>query len=156
VRANGWRYQVITRGPERDEARTIDVIRDGLVAADEPERVVEPAQRRGAGGAARPPRERPFPVHDGRPHRAAADDPLTVVAEPFSQWVIEDFPDPRPEWPGVQFVADTRPFELMKLRLPIRRWPRSGSRRGTGPWPRRSPTPSSRRLIAQATAGGRR
>jgi fructuronate reductase len=44
-------------------------------------------------------------------------DPLTVVAEPFSQWVIEDFPGPRPDWPGVQIVPDSRPYELMKLRL---------------------------------------
>lgn len=45
------------------------------------------------------------------------DDPLAVVAEPFSQWVIEDFPGPRPAWPGVQIVPDSRPYELMKLRL---------------------------------------
>jgi fructuronate reductase len=45
------------------------------------------------------------------------EDPLTVVAEPFSQWVIEDFPGPRPDWPGVQIVPDSRPYELMKLRL---------------------------------------
>ena len=45
------------------------------------------------------------------------EDPLTVVAEPFSQWVIEDFPGPRPDWPGVEIVRDSRPYELMKLRL---------------------------------------
>ena len=32
---------MISRGPERDEAREIDVIRDALVAADEPDAVVE-------------------------------------------------------------------------------------------------------------------
>ena len=43
-----------------------------------------------------------------------------VRAEPFSQWVIEDnFATERPAWDavGVQFVADVRPFEKMKLRL---------------------------------------
>jgi fructuronate reductase len=45
------------------------------------------------------------------------DDPLTVVAEPFSQWVIEEFIGPRPAWPGVQLVPDSRPYETMKLRL---------------------------------------
>ena len=44
-------------------------------------------------------------------------DPLTVVAEPFSQWVIEEFDGPRPDWPGVEIVPDTRPHELTKLRL---------------------------------------
>ncbi len=43
-----------------------------------------------------------------------------VRAEPFSQWVIEDnFAAERPAWGavGVQFVADVKPFEKMKLRL---------------------------------------
>jgi fructuronate reductase len=43
-----------------------------------------------------------------------------VRAEPFSQWVIEDnFAAERPVWDavGVQFVADVKPFEKMKLRL---------------------------------------
>ncbi len=43
-----------------------------------------------------------------------------VRAEPFSQWVIEDnFAADRPAWDavGVQFVADVKPFEKMKLRL---------------------------------------
>ena len=46
----------------------------------------------------------------------APEDPLTVIAEPFSWWVIEDFAGPRPDW-DAQFVADTRPYEEMKLRL---------------------------------------
>ena len=160
LRANDWRYTVISRGPETDEAREITVIRDALVAADEPDEVVEriaaadlvtltitegayerggmldllargiarrsepldgdqlrqrAAQRRGAAATAG--RRRHVPVHDGRSHRADPEDPLTVVAEPFSQWVIEDFPGPRPDWPGVQFVPDTSPYELTKLRL---------------------------------------
>ncbi len=40
-----------------------------------------------------------------------------VVCEPFTQWVIEDaFRGERPEWDAT-FVEDTRPYELMKLRL---------------------------------------
>lgn len=47
-------------------------------------------------------------------------DAWPVVAEPFSQWVMEDrFPAGRPrfETVGVQPVADVQPFELMKLRM---------------------------------------
>jgi fructuronate reductase len=43
-----------------------------------------------------------------------------VVAEPFSQWVIEDrFAGPRPAWErvGTELVADVGPYEEMKLRL---------------------------------------
>lgn len=46
-------------------------------------------------------------------------DAWPVVAEPFSQWVIEDrFVNGRPQWEdaGAQMVTDVRPFELMKLR----------------------------------------
>jgi fructuronate reductase len=46
-------------------------------------------------------------------------DAWPVVAEPFSQWVIEDrFTAGRPRWEdaGATMVADVRPFELMKLR----------------------------------------
>ena len=160
LRANGWRYTVIERGPERDEAREITVIRDALVAADEPDAVVERiaaadlvtltitegAYERGgmldllARGIAE--RREPLTViscdnvsRNGEVLRRllgdvatfpctmvdrivpTPDDPLTVVAEPFSQWVIEEFPGPRPDWPGVQIVPDSRPYELMKLRL---------------------------------------
>ncbi len=47
-------------------------------------------------------------------------DAWPVVTEPFTQWVIEDnFPTGRPslETVGVEFTADVRPFELMKLRM---------------------------------------
>ena len=47
-------------------------------------------------------------------------DAWPVVTEPFTQWVIEDrFPTGRPAFDeaGAQFVADVRPFELMKLRM---------------------------------------
>jgi fructuronate reductase len=46
-------------------------------------------------------------------------DAWPVIAEPFSQWVIEDrFVAGRPIWEeaGAQMVTDVRPFELMKLR----------------------------------------
>jgi fructuronate reductase len=160
LRANDWRYTVISRGPEEDEAREIDVIRDALVAADEPEAVVdriaaadlvtltitEGAYERGgmldllARGIAR--RSEPLTVIscDNVPRNGEVlrellgdvatfpctmvdrivptpTDPLTVVAEPFSQWVIEEFPGPRPDWPGVEIVPDSRPYELTKLRL---------------------------------------
>jgi fructuronate reductase len=47
-------------------------------------------------------------------------DAWPIVAEPFSQWVIEDdFSLSRPAWDhaGAQFVRDVAPYELMKLRL---------------------------------------
>lgn len=47
-------------------------------------------------------------------------DESVVVAEPFSQWVIEDrFSAARPAWErvGVQIVPDVAPFERAKLRL---------------------------------------
>ncbi|MDB5510725.1 MAG: mannitol dehydrogenase [Enterovirga sp.] len=48
------------------------------------------------------------------------EDRWPVLAEPFSQWVIEDhFPSGRPDWAaaGATFAPDVEPFELMKLRL---------------------------------------
>jgi mannitol 2-dehydrogenase len=48
------------------------------------------------------------------------DDDVPVMAEPFTQWVLEDhFSAGRPdlERVGVQLVDDVRPYELMKLRL---------------------------------------
>jgi mannitol 2-dehydrogenase len=47
-------------------------------------------------------------------------DAWPVTCEPFIQWVVEDkFSNGRPEFEkvGVQFVADVRPYEKMKLRL---------------------------------------
>jgi mannitol 2-dehydrogenase len=47
-------------------------------------------------------------------------DAIPVVAEPFTQWVLQDtFPLGRPPWQdcGVQLVEDVEPYELMKLRL---------------------------------------
>lgn len=48
------------------------------------------------------------------------DDLWPVVAEPFTQWVIEDrFSGGRPAWDeaGATFVRDVSPFESMKLRI---------------------------------------
>ncbi|MCX7340509.1 MAG: mannitol dehydrogenase family protein [Hyphomicrobiales bacterium] len=47
-------------------------------------------------------------------------DAWPVMAEPFTQWVIEDrFALGRPRWEagGAQFVSDVAPFEVMKLRM---------------------------------------
>lgn len=52
--------------------------------------------------------------------RFGVDDRWPVVTEPFSQWVVEDeFCDGRPplDAVGVQFVADARPYALIKTRL---------------------------------------
>lgn len=52
--------------------------------------------------------------------RSGVDDRWPVVAEPFTQWVLEDsFASGRPalERVGVQVVDDVAPYELMKLRL---------------------------------------
>ncbi|AEG45481.1 mannitol dehydrogenase family protein [Isoptericola variabilis] len=52
--------------------------------------------------------------------RFGVDDAWPVVAEPFTQWVIEDrFPTGRPPYEevGAQLVDDVEPYELMKLRL---------------------------------------
>ncbi|MEE3850111.1 mannitol dehydrogenase family protein [Gordonia sp. LSe1-13] len=52
--------------------------------------------------------------------RTGIDDRWPVVAEPFTQWVLEDaFSMGRPalEEVGVQVVDDVTPYELMKLRL---------------------------------------
>jgi fructuronate reductase len=154
-------YTVVSRGPEEDTAREISVIREALVAADDPDTVVERIaaaeivtltiteggyERGGmlellARGISR--RSAPLtviscdnvprngevlrdllgaPAHVTFPCTVvdrivpAPEDPLTVIAEPFSWWVIEDFDGPRPDW-NAQFVADTRPYEQMKLRL---------------------------------------
>ncbi len=154
-------YTVISRGPEGDSAREISVIREALIAADEPDAVAE--RIAGAeivtltiteGGYARggilellargiSKRSAPLTVIscDNVPRNGevlrdllgapagvsfpctvvdrivpAPEDPLTVIAEPFSWWVIEDFDGPRPAW-NAQFVTDTRPYEEMKLRL---------------------------------------
>jgi fructuronate reductase len=46
-------------------------------------------------------------------------DAAPVSAEPFRQWVIEDFEGPRPPWEeaGAEFVQDVGPWEASKLRL---------------------------------------
>jgi fructuronate reductase len=47
-------------------------------------------------------------------------DAWPVIAEPFTQWVVEEnFPQGRPAWEttGVELVREVRPYEDMKLRL---------------------------------------
>jgi fructuronate reductase len=47
-------------------------------------------------------------------------DEAAVVGEPFRQWVIEDdFRNDRPPWDlaGAEFVAEVRPYELIKMRV---------------------------------------
>lgn len=46
-------------------------------------------------------------------------DQAPVATEPFSEWIIEDFEAPRPDWQeaGAEFVADVAPYEARKLRL---------------------------------------
>ncbi|HYW21036.1 MAG TPA: mannitol dehydrogenase family protein [Nodularia sp. (in: cyanobacteria)] len=48
------------------------------------------------------------------------DDAFPCVAEPFTQWVVEDtFCAGRPDWEsvGVQMTNDVHPYEMMKIRL---------------------------------------
>jgi fructuronate reductase len=50
--------------------------------------------------------------------RAEANDQVAVPTEAFTEWVIEDdFAATRPDWPGVQWVADVTPHERRKLRM---------------------------------------
>ena len=99
------------------------------------------------------------------------DDHAAVAGEPFSQWVLEDaFAGPRPAWErgGVQIVADSAPWELLKLRLlnaahcaprvprrPAGRHDGGGGaarRRGRG----RGPAPAPRRPRPDRAAAARR
>jgi fructuronate reductase len=164
LRASGGRYRLIERGPAEDREREISVITETLVAAEEPDAVVEriaDADTRvvtititegGYGGPMIDLLARGLRARGGEPiavlscdnvpdngavtRRAvdapatfastiadritpATDDPLTVVTEPFSLWVIERFDGDRPAWEdaGALLVDDTGPYELMKLRL---------------------------------------
>jgi fructuronate reductase len=61
-----------------------------------------------------------FPSTMGDRITPHSDDPLTVVTEPFSEWVVAgDFPAGRPAWHevGARFVADVAPYERRKLWL---------------------------------------
>ena len=65
----------------------------------------------------------PATTNEDRQHLSDAigvDDLWPVIAEPFTQWVIEDrFSGARPAWEevGATFVKDVAPFESMKLRM---------------------------------------
>lgn len=53
-------------------------------------------------------------------HLTGTADPATVVAEPFSEWVLAgDFPAGRPDWAaaGAEIVPDVAPYEDRKLWL---------------------------------------
>ncbi|WP_165390400.1 mannitol dehydrogenase family protein [Thalassococcus sp. S3] len=50
--------------------------------------------------------------------RQKTGDRMAVPTEDFTEWVIEDdFAGRRPDWPGVQWVADVAPHEMRKLRM---------------------------------------
>jgi fructuronate reductase len=169
MRASDGIYTLLERGPESDRSRTLQVHSETLVAAREPDAVIERiaaedthivtltiteggyvegsdvlallarglAARHGAplavlscdnvpsnGEAARrvvgdvPGVTFPSTVSDRI--TPASPEPLVVVTEPFSLWVIEDrFEGPRPAWEraGALLVADAAPYEAMKLRL---------------------------------------
>lgn len=167
LRESGGRYRLIERGPVEDTEREISVITETLVAAEEPDAVIdrladaetrvvtltiteggyrgplidllargldargdEPiavlscdnvpdngeVTRRAVGGAGGAGSFASTVVDRITP---ASDDPLTVVTEPFSLWIVEHFDGERPAWEraGALIVDDTRPYELMKLRL---------------------------------------
>jgi fructuronate reductase len=65
----------------------------------------------------------PATTNEDRQHLSdtiGIDDLWPVIAEPFTQWVIEDcFSGARPAWEeaGATFVKDVAPFESMKLRM---------------------------------------
>lgn len=53
-------------------------------------------------------------------HQSGFEDQALVIAEPFSQWVIENkFVNDRPQWElaGAELTADVAPWEQAKLRL---------------------------------------
>lgn len=64
---------------------------------------------------------KPSQIHQDDVHtRFGLDDKMTVMAEDFIQWVVEDdFAGDKPplDAVGVQFVADVTPFEEAKIRI---------------------------------------
>jgi fructuronate reductase len=167
LRGSGGRYTLVTRGPSSDTTRRLRLA-EALVAADEPEavvdRIADPATQivtltitEGGYEAGNPLLgllARGVAAREGAPltvlscdnvprngeatraivgdHPAVAfrstiadritphtEDPLVVVTEPFSLWVIEDFDGARPSWEraGALIVPDTTRYEAMKLRI---------------------------------------
>jgi fructuronate reductase len=104
----------------------IELLARGLAArGDEPLAVLScdnvprngEVTRRAVGDAAGPRVTFPSTVADRI--TPASPDPLRVVTEPFSLWIVEDFAGERPAWEraGALVVPDSSPYELMKLRL---------------------------------------
>jgi fructuronate reductase len=170
MRASGGRYTLVERGPAHDRSRSLQVHTETLVAADEPDAVIEriaapetavvtltiteggygegsemlallarglaaradgeplavlscdnvPANGEVVAAAVGDFPNVTFPSTVSDRITPASPDPLVVVTEPFSLWVIEDrFAGRRPAWEraGALLVPDARPYEAMKLRL---------------------------------------
>jgi fructuronate reductase len=168
MRASSGAYTLVVRGPVSDTSRSLAVHTELLVAAADPDAVIDRISSPDTaivtltitegGYAADNPmlallarglaaRDAPLAVLscDNVPRNGAlvrslvgardgvtfpctvadritpwSDDPLVVVTEPFSLWVIEDaFLGARPSWDraGAMLVPDTAPYEAMKLRL---------------------------------------
>ena len=117
----------VTEKAYRPDAEIIALLREGLARRDGPATVMSldnlPRNGELLAGAVADDRHRyPCSMVDRvvpaatDADRAAAGDPAVVVAEPFRQWVIEDFDGPRPGWDAL-FVASSAPHEALKLRL---------------------------------------
>jgi fructuronate reductase len=115
----------VTEKAYREDAEVIGLLREGLERRDKPATVLslDNLPRNGAVlerlvGA--PGHRFPCSMVDRvvpaatDADRALAGDP--AVAEPFRQWVLEDFDGPRPDWDAL-FVASSAPHEALKLRL---------------------------------------
>jgi fructuronate reductase len=169
MRASGGRYTLVERGPVSDRECVLQVHTETLVAAREPDAVVERIASPDTSVVTLTITEggytddnpmlallaRGIAARDGMPlsvlscdnvpsngeatRRAVGDfpgvtfpstvadritpaspDPLVVVTEPFTLWVIEDrFAGARPAWEraGALLMPDAAPYEAMKLRL---------------------------------------
>ncbi len=58
-------------------------------------------------------------LREGMKAATGIDDLAPVATEPFSEWVIEAFDAPHPDWQvaGAQIVPDVAPYEARKLRM---------------------------------------
>ena len=107
LRGSGGRYTLVARGPSSDTTRSLRLA-EALVAADEPQAVVARIADPDTQIVTRNGEATRVIVgdHGGVTFRSTiadritphTDDPLVVVTEPFSLWVIEDFDGARPAW----------------------------------------------------------